>query len=113
MSAPRDFVQFSVDLRLAEMRAYIMQAFKPEVIDELLQSEFERATSRFPGWVRDEMEKALREAVQGAVQRSVNQWMLYDKLEEKLRPILLRAMADTVEQAARVQESLAYKGKGE
>lgn len=96
MSAPRDFVKFSVDLRLQEMRAYIMQAFTPEIVEAALERAFEDAKARFPEYLRNEIDGALRDLARSTAQGAVNRYTIRDEIEKVIGPAVRAALLQAV-----------------
>ena len=99
-----DFVRLRATLCLEDMRAYVMQAFTPKEVEPIVEAALAEALLNLPAQIKREATAGINEAVTKSIKEAINPWRLQEELTKKLRPILLRAIADSYREAAEYYE---------
>lgn len=71
MSAPKaDLLRLTLHARIEEMSAYIMNAFSPEQVKEVVDAAAERAIRDLPARMAEQADGAVRETARNAINRA-------------------------------------------
>lgn len=95
----REFVKFEIDLRMQEMKAFVMSHFTPEQIGNLYDAALADAISRFPDKLKTELDRAMSDIAKEAIYCALPTYSLKDLLKPH-RADILRALAKNFNDAA-------------
>ncbi len=97
---PPNLLRLRAELTIDQMRAYVMDAFTPEMVGGALDAALEGAVARLPNSIASEVDAAVRDTVQKAVREAINPYTLHAEIAKSIRPTLLRVIAREYMRAA-------------
>lgn len=91
MSQP-DLFRLTIQARLHEMRAYIMEAFNPKKIEPLLDLALKDAEYMLPLELKIQIEQGVKDAVKVAVHNAFRSITYDENLQKSIKENVIRAI---------------------
>jgi hypothetical protein len=99
MSQP-NLLKLRAELVVDQMRAYVMEAFRPEQVEGIVEDALARAFHALPASIQGDVDEAVREAVRRIVKQAASNYGMEERLAKAIRPALLRAIGNEYLEAA-------------